>query len=135
MTEIESEWIGLQKNLRSFAEKGASEYKCLPSIGDELEAVWRGVCAAELKKSGSLLSVAQAQVRYGVVIGRLRSTNVSDGPPNLTWRLEPRQQNGRFVWYVDRLDKTLTTDELSQRILIQLKVYCEGYEEQLRKDG
>jgi hypothetical protein len=121
MTEIENEWKRLQEHLRLVAESGTCEYVCTPAGILKLEQIRLRAVAAGLRK-------------YAIVFARLPSANpyVSDEPKKVTWRLEGRTASGRFVWFVDQLDKALATEELAQTILTQLELFCSDYEKEIQ---
>jgi hypothetical protein len=120
LARIDAEWSSVQDHLRTIASAGASEFKCLPPTGAALEAVRLRSCAAELKK-------------YGVVFGRIGSAhfNISDEPEKLVWHLRCIADGDRLTWRVDRVGKTLSSEEVAQTILAQLGSYCRAYEQGL----
>ena len=106
---------------RLVAESGTCEYLCTPAGSLKLEQIRLRAVAAGLRK-------------YAIVFARLPSANpyVSDEPNKVTWRLEGWTAFGRFVWFVDQLDKALATEELAQTILTQLELFCSDYEKEIQ---
>jgi hypothetical protein len=118
MPEIESQWEVVKDCIRSVASGGPEAFKCLPACGPELEAVHLRACAAELKKR---------EINF-----RRWSSDVSDKPEELIWRMRLDTQSGQLVWNVDRLGRGLHSEELAQAILKQLNEYCADYERELQ---
>lgn len=114
MTDLEREWKRLQqlvsatKGLESISESCV----CLQHVAAEFKARGKGY-----------------QIMFGGKPGP--DLNVDDPPSSTRWDLEPRPRGNQFVWFVDALRRTLTTEELALEISAKLTKYSREYENEI----
>jgi hypothetical protein len=119
---FEKELSILKEHVRSITRSESSEFKYfLPRNGSiASEAVLLRSCAAQFHKN-----------RVSFCRRDTQGTFVGEEPSILVWVLKLTAKSDISAWYIeDRGSKTTyTTVELAQKILSQLKGYCEEYED------